>query len=53
MKRKADNGEETSVKRSKVEDYCNVEPRRDSRGDIIWPALSEQIIAAQAFIKEW
>jgi hypothetical protein len=53
MKRKADNGNQTLVKRTRVEDYCNVEPIRDSRGDIIWPAAIEQITTAQAFIKEW
>ncbi len=53
MKRKADSNKETPVKRPKVEDYCSIQSRRDSRGDIIWPAPKEQIRAARAFIKEW
>jgi hypothetical protein len=53
MKRKAGNDKEASVKRTKVEDYCNVDPRRDDRGRVMWPAPNEQIIAAQVFIKEW
>jgi hypothetical protein len=53
MKRKAEasSGKVPEVKRSKVSDY--VEPKRDSTGDIIWPASTEQIIAAKSFIKEW
>jgi len=34
-------------------DYCDVEPRRDGAGDIVWPAPANAIEEARIFIKEW
>ena len=54
MKRKAEeNPGLDSRKSAKVEDYCSIQPRRDSQGDPIWPAPSNQILAARAFLREW
>lgn len=36
-----------------VPDYCDVEPRRDDAGRIIWPAPANAIEEARTFIKEW
>jgi|SRR5947209_480104 len=46
------------VKKSKktrpiVPDYCDVEPRRDEAGDIVWPAPANVMEEARIFIKEW
>ena len=56
MKRKATNPAESPTKKAtkiKEDDYCNVKPNLDAHGDPIWPAPSSQIIAAQAFLKDW
>ncbi|KAF4635140.1 hypothetical protein G7Y89_g2958 [Cudoniella acicularis] len=53
MKRKADTSPEPSSRKAlKVDDYCSAQPRIDSKGDPIWPALEEQMQAARAFLKE-
>lgn len=53
MKRKAASPDASSRKAPKLDDYCNVEPVRDVHGNTVWPAPEKQIIAAQAFLKEW
>ena len=39
--------------RPAVPDYCDVEPRRDENGTVLWPAAREAIAKARAFITEW
>jgi hypothetical protein len=39
--------------RPAVPDYCDVEPRRDEAGEIIWPAPPAAIEDARRFIKQW
>jgi hypothetical protein len=39
--------------RPKVPDYCDVEPRRDEEGQVIWPAAKEAMEQARDFIREW
>lgn len=39
--------------RPSVPDYCDVEPQRNDKGDVVWPAHSDAIEEARAFIKEW
>ena len=39
--------------RPKLPDYCDVEPRRDSKGQAIWPADATAIEQAQEWIREW
>jgi hypothetical protein len=36
----------------KLPDYCDVEPKRDSHGNPIWPAPKDALEAARAFIRE-
>jgi hypothetical protein len=43
----------TSKPRPKVPDYCDVEPRRDAQGRIIWPAPEADMEQAREFIREW
>ncbi|KEF52274.1 uncharacterized protein A1O9_11514 [Exophiala aquamarina CBS 119918] len=38
--------------RDKLPDYCDVEPRRDGAGNIIWPAPESAIEAARSFLKD-
>jgi hypothetical protein len=55
MKRSADSSKSDPkpAKRIKPDDYCSVEQKRDTNGNPIWPAAVDQILAAQAFLKEW
>ena len=53
MKRKAESPEPAARKAVKGNDYCSVQPKRDSLGNQIWPAPEDQIIAARAFLREW
>ena len=56
MKRKAvDPGPSAKSKRSREQlpDYCDVEPRRDDNGAIIWPAPEKSIDDAREFLREW
>lgn len=39
--------------RPKVPDYCDVVPKQDEDGEIIWPAPKRAMENARAFIKEW
>jgi hypothetical protein len=39
--------------RPKVPEYCDVEPKRDDDGAIVWPAPKDDVEQAQAFITEW
>lgn len=56
MKRKAaDPRPPTKSKRPREQlpDYCDVEPRRDGSGAIVWPAPEEAIEGAREFMREW
>jgi len=56
MKRKAaDSGRSAQSKRPREQlpDYCDVEPRRDDTGAIVWPAPEEAIENAREFLREW
>lgn len=55
MKRKADGSTLLPAKKSrpKEPDYCDTEPRRNDKGEILWPASEEAIKNAQRFILEW
>ena len=54
MKRKsADVTDSSPRKAPKVDDYCNVQPKRDGDGSQIWPAPEEQMTAARLFMREW
>jgi len=39
--------------RPAVPDYCDVEPRRDEAGGIIWPAPAKDMEEARTYLKEW
>lgn len=56
MKRKAtDAGSESKPKRQREPqaDYCDVEPRKNSQGNTVWPASEQSINCARDFLKEW
>jgi hypothetical protein len=53
MKRKAESPEPAARKAARGNDYCSVQPKRDSLGNQIWPAPEDQMIAAKAFFREW
>ncbi|KAH8592269.1 DHH family protein-like protein [Bisporella sp. PMI_857] len=54
MKRKAESSPESVSRKSvKVDDYCNVEMKRDKDGNTIWPAPNLQMETARAFLREW
>jgi hypothetical protein len=53
MKRKASQSPERKNKAVKLEDYCSIQPIKDARGNPIWPAPEQQIIAAQEFLRKW
>lgn len=56
MKRKAaDSGTDSRAKRQKEPqaDYCDVTPRKDDQGNVIWPASKQSIDRTRAFLKEW
>ena len=36
-----------------VPDYCDVEPRQNEAGEVIWPAPANAIEEARKFIVEW
>ncbi|RMZ77288.1 hypothetical protein DV737_g4465, partial [Chaetothyriales sp. CBS 132003] len=42
----------SAKRRPKVPDYCDVEPRRDENGQMIWPAPETAMQEARSFIKE-
>ncbi|KAI4250270.1 MAG: hypothetical protein L6R42_008786, partial [Xanthoria sp. 1 TBL-2021] len=55
MKRKAvDAKESPQVKRRKeqIPDYCDIQPRKDDSGTILWPASSEAIEIARDYLRE-
>ncbi|KAH8791625.1 DHH family protein-like protein [Hyaloscypha finlandica] len=52
MKRKAESPEPAARKAARGNDYCSVQPKRDSLGNQIWPAPEDQMIAARAFFRE-
>ncbi|KAL8705346.1 MAG: hypothetical protein Q9201_001545 [Fulgogasparrea decipioides] len=55
MKRKAvDSKESPNVKRQKepVPDYCDVEPRKDDSGALLWPAPPKAMEDARNFLRE-
>ncbi|RVX73299.1 hypothetical protein B0A52_02941 [Exophiala mesophila] len=39
--------------REKLPDYCDVKPKQDDSGNVIWPAPKAALDKARAFIKEW
>lgn len=39
--------------REKLPDYCDVKPKQDDSGEVIWPAPKAVLDQARAFIKEW
>ena len=45
----------TKIKRERTPepDYCDVEPRKDEEGNILWPADAAAIERARDFLKEW
>ena len=56
MKRKAvDAKESPQVKRQKepILDYCDIQPRKDASGSIIWPASLEALESARKYLREW
>ena len=56
MKRKAtESVTEPKAKRQKEPelDYCDVIPRKDDHGNILWPASKQSIDCARDFLKEW
>lgn len=53
MKRKAPSPEPSTRKAAKVDDYCNVQPKKDLNGYQIWPAPKDQMAAARKFLREW
>ena len=56
MKRKAANsGTDPKPKRQKEPeaDYCDVKPRQDADGNVIWPSSEQSIHNARDFLKEW
>jgi hypothetical protein len=54
MKRKADSSnKELARKTIKVQDYCDVQPKRDQNGNAIWPAPESQMDAARDFLTNW
>ena len=56
MKRKAtDSGTDPKAKRHKEPeaDYCDVIPRKDAHGNVVWPASEQSIDRARNFLKEW
>ncbi|KAL8681646.1 MAG: hypothetical protein Q9186_002243 [Xanthomendoza sp. 1 TL-2023] len=55
MKRKAlDTKESPQAKRPKelIQDYCDIQPRKDDDGGILWPASREAIDGAKDFMRE-
>ncbi|MCJ1287370.1 hypothetical protein MMC26_006719 [Xylographa opegraphella] len=55
MKRKATDASgavKSKRPRESIADYCDVEPRRDVRDGIIWPAPEEAMDAARAFLRK-
>ena len=56
MKRKAtESGIVPKAKRQREPeaDYCDVLPRKDGNGAVIWPASEQSIERARAFLIEW
>ena len=56
MKRKATDlttSPKTKRQKDPVPDYCDVEPRRDTREGIIWPASEKAIEVARDFLRKW
>ena len=56
MKRKATNsGTDLKAKRQKEPeaDYCDVVPKQDAHGSVIWPSSEQSIHNARDFLKEW
>ncbi len=56
MKRKAVDMKESPIpkrQREQIPEYCDVQPRKDDQGVILWPASQSAIEDAQAFLKEW
>ena len=47
--------EAANAKRQKEQlpEYCDIQPRKDDGGAVLWPAAPEMIEKAQNFLKEW
>lgn len=39
--------------RPQVPDYCDAEPKRDGRGEVVWPAPAAAMEEAREFIRQW
>ena len=56
MKRKATDSDTNSKAKRQREpeaDYCDVIPRKDGKGNSLWPASEQSIERARSFLKEW
>lgn len=55
MKRKATapSGQKPKRLKEAEADYCDVNPRTDGEGNVLWPASPEAMQNAREFIKDW